>query len=212
MVNEYCEKGPVKDRVLINPSDTSYDDALDVAIEEASRLVDIFLKPYVDTIPLEDWNDQISAITADFSASIFKRRMLPDEVKIPGSLQPDQMNEINAQGWFGQGIRKIEMYIKSYYTLAVAVIGNIVHNPDIYISLFEKGIITGKEARNFISTDFAIANKRIDDVTKTLTETDTITKTLTTHETHDKYITKKQKSFAFVEGNPDDEGYKEQEE
>jgi len=201
----YCLKDAVKDRMLIATADTSYDTALDTAITEASRLVDIFLKPYT-TVPLTSpYPDQISAITADFSASIFRRRMMPDDVKVRGTLRPDQMGEMDAVGWFAQGIKKIEEYIKSYYTLQVTVIGNIVHNPDIYITLFEKGIITAKEARTFLSTDFAIANKRVDDITKT----ETITTTQTTHIIEDEYRTKKQKSFAFIQSD-EDGGYEQQ--
>lgn len=313
MADDYCSIDLVKDRMLIDTGDSSFDGPLGVAITEASRLVDIFLKPYV-TVPLTTIAAQVEAITADFAASIFKRRMMPAEVGIRGALQPDQINEITAEGWFAQGIKKIEQYIKSFYTLA-QTIGNTAHNPDMYITLFERGIITGKEARAFINTESAIASKRIEelcrtetlyrtreltdtiiedvtkslgetltksqvdtitqtisktltdvltqtktitsieDLTKTLVdtltqnitkvlgetitreETDTLTKTigqtltknqediedltrteniiidktLTTDETHTRYVTNKQKSFAFVSGDPDTEGYKEQE-
>jgi hypothetical protein len=306
MSNPYCDKDMVKDRMLIVLSDTSYNDALDVAIEEASRLVDVFLKPYT-TVPLTDivyedatqtntqsespvelklsdeitvaktyivqyllggnnvttsygqiyingapvgtlnevvtnfqpfseeiicsagdiiqifgyvsgssgqWcivknfkvtevslNDQIAAITADFAASMFKRRMLPDDVKIRGALQPDMINEIDSSGWFAQGVRKIEQYIKSYYTLAQTV-GNTAHNPDIYLNLFKSGIITGKEARAFINTASAIALTKIDTITRTETiiRTEDVTKT--------EYNTKKQKSFSFIKSDGND-GYED---
>jgi hypothetical protein len=204
----YCGLNAVKDRLLIATDDTSYNDSLSVAICEASRLVDIFLKPYT-TVPLaeNDVTSEISIITADFAASIFKRRMLPDEVKIQGSLQPDQMNEMNAQGWFAQGIRKIEQYIKSYYTLAQSPIDisgtppiNQIHNPELYLVLFEKGIITGKEARMYMANAYANAIKRVEEITRT----EVITKT----ETHRQYATKKQSSFAFISSDEND-GYKE---
>jgi hypothetical protein len=133
--------------------------------------------------------------------------MLPDEVKIQGSLQPDQMNEMNAQGWFAQGIRKIEQYIKSYYTLAQSPIDisgtppiNQIHNPELYLVLFEKGIITGKEARMYMANAYANAIKRVEEITRT----EVITKT----ETHRQYATKKQSSFAFISSDEND-GYKE---
>ena len=53
MSEVYCVKDDVKDRLLVKVADTSYDDALDNAIIEASRTVDIFLKPYT-TVPIED--------------------------------------------------------------------------------------------------------------------------------------------------------------
>jgi hypothetical protein len=203
MSNPYCDKDMVKDRMLIVLSDTSYNDALDVAIEEASRLVDVFLKPYLTDPepPLETPDDQIKAITADFAASMFKRRMLPDDVKIRGALQPDMINEIDSSGWFAQGVRKIEQYIKSYYTLAQTV-GNTAHNPDIYLNLFKSGIITGKEARAFINTASAIALTKIDTITRTETiiRTEDVTKT--------EYNTKKQKSFSFIKSDGND-GYED---
>lgn len=203
MSSPYCDKDAVKDRMLIVIGDTTYDNALDVAIEEASRLVDVFLKPYLTSPepPLETPDSHIAAITADFAASLFKRRMLPDDVKIRGALQPDMMNEIDSTGWFAQGVRKIEQYIKSYYTLAEAL-GNTAHNPDIYLSLFKSGVITGKEARAFINTATAVALTKID----TITRTETIIKTEDV--TRSEYNTKKQKSFAFVKSDGND-GYED---
>ena len=198
----YCEKTEVKDRLLINESDTQYDTALDNAISEASRLVDIFLKPYI-TVPLEEIPSQIAHITADFSASIFKRRWTPQEAKIRGTLQPDMINDVDGTGWFALGLRKVEQYIKSYYVLAEEL-GNTAHNPDIFMSLFKQGLITGKEARNFINATSAISNKIIDDITKSLDvtetqvltkdqtlkldETDTITKTIDVSDTLTKIL------------------------
>ena len=48
------------------------------------------------------------------------------------------INDVDGTGWFAVGLRKLESYIKSYYTLAQEI-GVTVHNPDIYLRLFEKG-------------------------------------------------------------------------
>ena len=113
----YCVKNDVKDRLLIALTDTSYDTALDVAIAESSRTIDIFLKPYV-TVPLVSVDTQVEIICADMSASIFKRRLIPQEVKLRGTLQPDMINDVDGTGWFAVGLKKLLDYIKSYYSLA----------------------------------------------------------------------------------------------
>lgn len=197
----YCNITDIKDRMLIDDNDTQYDDALNTAANEASRIVDIFLKPYAD-VPLNSSNitSQISNITADFGASIFKRRMTPDEVQIRGALAPDMNAEINAVGWFAQGVRKMEMYIKSYYTLQTDPVNNsggndavyTTHNPDIFLTLFERGAITAKEARDYMSRAITIVSQKLDNLTKIITHTEN--KTVT------EYTTKRQKSFAFVSG------------
>ena len=207
--NAYCSNAAVKERILILEADNSYDAALDSAILEASRLVDIFLMPYVTT-PLtgNDVTTQIAAITADFGASIFKRRMMPTEMQIRGPMEPTQLNEVNASGWFAIAIRKIEMYIRSKYVLATTI-GNTAHNPDIYVTLLEKGVITGKEARAFINNATELVLKRTEDITKTLVTVDneTIIKDVTEH--IGKYT--KQKKFVFVQGtSSDEEGYEKQ--
>ena len=175
--NVYCTKDAVKDRMLVLTSDTTYDTSFDNAIAEASALVDIFLKPYV-TVPLSTYDSNITNLTADFAASIFKRRWMPSEVTVRGTLQPDMINDVDGTGWFALGLRKVEQYIKSYYVLA-ETLGNTAHNPDIFMSLFKQGLITGKEARNFINAVSTIANTVIDTITKTLdvTESQTLTKT-----------------------------------
>jgi hypothetical protein len=215
MTDMYCDIGQIKTRMLILPADTSYDDALNEAANEASRMVDLFLKPYID-VPLNDADDQIAAITADFGASLFKRRMIPEEMKIRGALQPDMNNEIDASGYFAQAIRKLELYIKSYYTLAQeavneATVDNVTvyttHNPDIFLALFEKGLITGKEARDFINKPVNIVTKKIDELERTTTETKTIISTK--NDTVSEYHTKRQKKFAFI-GSDQNGGYEEQ--
>jgi len=223
MADEYCDIDIVKDRMLIALNDTSYDDALNTAVEEASRMIDIFLMPYEDTLPLTGDNitAQLNQIAGDFSASIFKRRMVPTEVRIRGALQPNPMDivsSMDASGWFGIGIKKLEMYIKGKYTLATEI-SNTVYNPDIWVRLFDKGMITGLEARTRITDAANAAIKKIEDITKTLAVNETIVRdeTLTKAEnitreiTETQYITKKQSSFAFIEGDKDG-GYKEQEE
>ena len=173
----YCDITLLKDRLLIGVNDTQYDDALNNAVNEASRLVDLFLKPYTN-VPLNDADEQIEAITADFGASIFKRRMLPDEVRMRGTdiLQPD-LGAVDATGWFALALRKIEQYIKNYYVLtqAFAENGSTVHNPRLYLQMLKEGIITGKEARQMMDTATIETIKEIQELTKTLITNETIT-------------------------------------
>ena len=181
----YCNIDLIKDRLLINEG--TYDTGLEAAGDEASRLVDIFLKPYT-TVPLTTVDDQIEIITADFAASIFKRRMMPESPKITNQLTPEGLNQIEATGWFAQGIKKIQEYIKSYYTLA-QIVGNSAHNPAIYTQLFKNGLITAKEARAFINASTTIYQNEVNKIISTRCEkgykeqenvlTDTETKTLT---------------------------------
>ena len=202
----YCDITLLKDRLLIAANDTQYDDALNSAVNEASRLVDLFLKPYVE-VPLNDADEQIEAITADFGASIFKRRMLPDEVRMRGTdiLQPD-VGAVDASGWFALGLRKIEQYIKNYYILtqAFAENGNVVHNPRIYLQLLKQGIITGKEARDMMNKATAELSSEIQELCKIITTDEMVT--LTKNETVSEYKTKRQKSFVFVKSD-NDSGY-----
>jgi hypothetical protein len=190
VANVYCLKQDIKDRMLIDSTDTSYDAALDDSINEASRIVDVFIKPYA-TVPLTTYDVNIQQITADFAANVFKRRTIPDEVKVRGSVRPDMMGEVDATGWFALGLRKLEKYIHSYYVMAQAI-GNSTHNPDIFSKLFKDGIINGKEARAFINDVTTIVNTEIDSITKTLitTKTDTVnlTKTVVDTETLTKNI------------------------
>jgi hypothetical protein len=203
----YSTKTAIKDRLLIASTDTSYDTALDTAIAEADRTIDIFLKPYV-TVPLTSVSDQIAIISADFASSIFKRRLVPQEVKLRGTLQPDMINDVDGTGWFAVGLKKLLDYIKSYYALAQAAsTADAIVNPDVYMELFKNGVLTLKEARALMASSTAVITKRI-------AETTTAGRTLTNTETDikDIYHHKRQKSFSFIEGDPDTLGtYKQQE-
>ena len=184
--NDASSGNSIKDRLLIALTDTSYDDYLQTSAQEASRLIDTFLEPYEQTLPLNNTiPEQIKIICADFATSIFKRRMMPEDVKLEGALQPDiSVNVMIASGWFAQGIKKLEEYIKNHYAIKGISVTSI-NNPLIYLNLLKSGSITLKEARTFI-TD---ANTAITNVIKN-------------------YITNKQKHFAFISGNSDSDGYK----
>ena len=188
----YCDITLLKDRLLIAVNDTQYDDALNNAVNEASRLVDLFLKPYTN-VPLNDADEQIEAITADFGASIFKRRMLPDEVRMRGTdiLQPD-LGAVDATGWFALALRKIEQYIKNYYVLtqAFAENGNVVHNPRIYLQLLKEGIITGKEAREMMNKATAELSTEIQEICRTLTTDEVVTLTKDVTDTLNQTVSK----------------------
>jgi hypothetical protein len=179
-LTDYCTANQVKERMLIDSTDTAYDVAIASAITEASEsLVDVLLKPYT-TVPLTSPDAIIGYITADFAASIFKRRMVPDEVKMRGTLSPDGLNDVDASGWFALGWSKLEKYIKSYYTQAQAV-GVTLHNPDIILNLVSKGLLLPVEGRKLIndSTNAVIAQMEKLERTETLTTTKTATNTIT---------------------------------
>jgi len=171
--------------LLIATDDTSYNDSLSAAICEASRLVDTFLRAYT-TVPLaeDDVTSEISIITADFAASIFKRRMMPEDVTLRGALQPDQINQIDATGWFALGMRKLEQYIKSKYVIQEKPLQDTIYNPEIYIDLFNRGLITAAEVRQFIaSSDVKIKEHK------------------------EVYEYRGQKQFKIVKGKTDSDGY-----
>ena len=205
----YCAIADVKDRLLIKTADSSYDTAMTNAIIEASRTIDIFLKPYTD-VPLQyTVPDPVIIIAADLAASIFKRRLVPSEVKIRGAMQPDMINDIDGTGWFALAFKKLLDYIKNYYALVEQPdASDVVYNPDVFKELFIKGILTLKEARAYMGNAAATIKNILDEVvtrtetrtltdtkalvkgeTNTLTETDTITKTLETSDTQTKDIT-----------------------
>jgi nucleoid DNA-binding protein len=192
-MSAYAALNDMKDRLLITLSDTQYDDALNTANNEASAIVDTFLSPYVpfvdgagnnqEALPLNSADVQIQIITADIAVSVFKRRMMPEDITIKGQMiTPDNQHEMEARGWFGQGIQKLETYIRSYCVLAQEV-GNIVHNPEVYMNLYKKGIITAKEAREFVDGCTAISNYILETLTKHITDTETIDITKALNET-----------------------------
>ena len=171
----YCAVNDVKDRLLVKNADTSYDAAITIAIIEASRTVDIFLKPY-ETVPLQyTVPDPVIIITADLSASIFKRRLIPSEVKIRGPLQPDMINDVDGTGWFAMALKKLLDYIKNYYALAVTPdTDDKVYNPEVFKELFAKGILTLKEARAYMANATEAIQNILNEVyTRTATLHDT---------------------------------------
>ena len=202
----YCDIDLIKNRLLIEITDEQFDDNLEDAADEASTVVDMYLKPYEETLPLADPDDMIQHITADFASGIFKRRLNPDEIKLRGSLQVDMINDVDGSGWFAVAFKRLQDYIKVNYTLAVEI-GNTVHNPDTYIKLLKDGVLTPKEAREFIRNASSIANTEIDTIVSTKSITETVTKVIR----EDTYKTNRQNSFGFVESDPTDrDAYKVQ--
>jgi hypothetical protein len=195
MVNYgYLSNGsPVQDRLLINLSDDSYNIPLGLACVEASRLVDLFLTPYETTLPLTSPDTMIQMVTADFAASIFKRRQYPSEQSMKPALQPDMVNDVDGTGWFAVGLKRLQDYIKVKYALAV-VIGNTVYNSDIYDKLYKDGLITLKEARLYMHLATVVA-KNIENnevINRAFNEAIAQAVTKVT------YITSKKHSFAFI--------------
>jgi len=90
----------VKDRLLIALEDDQYNSAIEAALVEASAYIDVRLGPYEEELPLEEPPDMINVIAADLASGIFKRRHMPQDMDL---------------GWWGQGLRKLDDYIKNTY-------------------------------------------------------------------------------------------------
>jgi len=207
-MTNYAALNDVKDRLLII-NDTSYDGAINTAMNEASVVVDAFLVAYT-TVPLNSTPSLIAIATADIAASIFKRRMMPEDVEFKGQLAPDTgESEIIARGWFGQGIQKLEQYIRSVYVIGTAI--TTISNPQIYMDLYNKKLITAKEAREFMTNAAAVVKNVTDTLVKNLTETNVKVDIKSTTETvtRREYITKKQNQFCWIQSDEDD-GYEQQ--
>ena len=227
---QYCGLADVVDRMLIKAVDVAnLTTSINYAIVEASRMVDTFLLPYVTTLPFATQPpDQIIIASADFAASVFKRRYAPSEARTRGSLQPDMINDVDGSGWFALGLKKIQEFIRDNYALKsqVPATGDTFFNPETFKGLFARGLLTAKEARQYMADTAATIQTKMNEIltqTKTvsLTETDTITKTetLVKGETNTltqtdvvsktitelKYPTKKQNSFGFIAGANNDE-------
>lgn len=90
----------VKGRLLIAAEDVQYDKSIEEALTEASAYIDLRLGPYEETLPLTEVPDMINEIAADLASGIFKRRHMPQAMDV---------------GWWGQGLRKLDDYIKNTY-------------------------------------------------------------------------------------------------
>lgn len=143
----YCDPLLVKDMMLIASDDDQYDDAIDAAIEESSRLIDVYLMPFTTT-PLANPDDIIQYICANFACSRFKVRMMPTEVQIQGQLQPDNLAQVTASGFWAIGKNMMDEYIKSKYNLAdTSFTWASCQDPNQVVSALSQKIITVAEAR-----------------------------------------------------------------
>ena len=199
----YCAVADLVDRMLVKANDvTNYTAEMNYCIVEASRMVDTFLMPYVTTLPyVENIPDQIVIASADFAASVFKRRYVPSEVKMK-NLMPDMINDVDGSGWFALGLKKLIEYIKDNFALTnnPANDTGMVFNPEIMKDLYIKGILTLKEARSYMANpDLAIQEvvNRLTTESLSRIETQTITRSM--------YVTKQQRSISFIAGANNDE-------
>jgi hypothetical protein len=80
------------------------------------------------------------------------------------------------------------------------------------MNLYNKKLITAKEAREFMTAAAAVVKNVADTLVKSLTnvEAHTIVVEKTTNDTMVQYHTKKQKSFVWIQSDEDDEGYEQQ--
>ncbi len=231
----YCAVVDLVDRMLVKANDVAnYTAEMNYCIVEASRMVDTFLMPYVTTLPYvvsgggKNIPDQIVIVSADFAASVFKRRYVPSEVKMK-NLMPDMINDVDGSGWFALGLKKLLEFIKDNFALAnnpSSSPNSQLFNPALMQQLYVKGILTLKEARSYIANPLQtiqeILNRVITEnlsTTKTNVLTDTQTLSKSTTETSNKiavdsltrlhteriYVTKKNNSVAFILGANNDE-------
>jgi hypothetical protein len=199
---KYCAVADVVDRMLIKANDiVNYTTEINYCIVEASRMVDTFLMPYM-TVPITGTPaDQIVISTADFSASAFKRRYVPSELKTRGNLQPDMINDVDGSAWFALGLKKMLEFIKNNFALGSLANPNPAQNagttinPEIYKDLYVKGIITLQEARAYMAN----ADSAITEVLNKVLNT-TISEAVTRTSVDRSYPTKVQRSFAFISG------------
>lgn len=94
----------IKARLLI--TDSTYDSDLNLAIAEAARYVATQILVYnLDfTISGLSEDTELFDIIQDIGAGIFKRRHMPQDMD---------------QGWWAQGLKKLETYIISTYKVGV---------------------------------------------------------------------------------------------
>lgn len=125
-MGHYGNVNGIKDRLNIAHSTTTYDTAMTIALEEASRLVDMYLAPYAGTVdvyntinfsfstlPLSSVPEAIADIAEDFGVVLFKRRDSgPKGVGLTGSF--GQYNE-TLEGYMAQGQKKMELFIECYF-------------------------------------------------------------------------------------------------
>ena len=181
----YCQIEWIKTRVLISDNDTTFDTLLNTAANEATDLVNLFLEPYDSAINITTGSVfsnptlQVQEITADFGASIFKRRHLPEgDIQLQGVIQPEgDANQIVASGYFGMALRKLEDYIKFHYGLKGNPVVNMNNGP-IIMALLKQGIIKLNEARSLLNNTTTVIWR--------------IERT---------YQTRKQNYFGFIQGN-----------
>lgn len=89
----------LKQRLLI--SDITYDEELDDALDEATRYALIHILTYNPEFTISEMVDTaLFDAVLDIAAGIFKRRHMPQDMD---------------QGWWAQGIKKLENYITATY-------------------------------------------------------------------------------------------------
>ena len=210
----YCEVSDVKERMLVESADNSYDDSIDSTITEASRLVDLYLTPYT-TVPLDVIPDIIKYITADFASSIFKRRMMPNEVKLRNQQIIEGMGDLDAGGWYAIGKSKLDAYIRSTYALEdTEFTWTSCTDPNQVLTALKSGAVTTSEARailkamtydatDLVTAQIALINKQITVMTAEIAKMTAETAKITQETTQ---MAKRGTSFTYIdEDEPDEE-------
>ena len=115
MTDYYCSGSDVKDRMLIDSTDTTFDVQITGSINEAMAFVDGILASYT-TVPLTGSLvvSQVRYATADFATAIFKRRNLPEKLTIESGTGLGDSKTFYV-GWWSEGMSKLNQYIKNTY-------------------------------------------------------------------------------------------------
>jgi len=140
-MTHYGNINGIKSRLNIPESNTSYDTAMTEALEEASRVIDMYLAPYVGTedvyntisfsfktLPLTIVPDIINDIAEDFGVVFFKRRDVPKGVGLTGSF--GAYNE-TLEGYIAQGQKKLETFINTYFKRGKVSIVNSTYDTKV---------------------------------------------------------------------------------
>ena len=130
----YINIQDLKDRLLIETSNTLYDEALLDAILEACNFVTANHCPYVSTLPLANVTSFMKNYTSDLASAIFQRRK-----------EPEKMD----QGWWNLGIVKMNLDIQNTYVYGSTLTWN-TNSPQDVMSALDKKIINSREARTLL--------------------------------------------------------------
>lgn len=107
----YTTGSTIKSRLLISSTDLSYDSDIQTAIIEAGAYMDSQARLVGVTINTGSWSD-LEYVCADLASGIFKRRHVPDGVRLRNPASPfgGSMEE-DYSGYWAQGVHKLNLWL-----------------------------------------------------------------------------------------------------